>query len=168
MQTTPTGNPVLAVAVGILLLWPGSSPAIDRTDAPDTVTISLLAELYDPVEFNHAGHVEMADCSDCHHHTAGTVTERWNCKKCHDNPMEGETVSCSDCHPRDRFGTQYLASLDDPELYHKEKPGLKGAFHLSCVGCHREQGGPTGCDQCHSMNENGERRFNAGPYAPDR
>ena len=60
----------------------------------------------------------------------------------------------------------YLAILDDPELFHIEKPGLKGAFHLNCVGCHQEMEGPTGCEECHTMSETGEKRFNTGRYTP--
>jgi hypothetical protein len=158
--------PILVIAAGIVLLWLGPGQAIDQSDAPENVTIDILSDLYGPVEFNHAEHTEMAECSDCHHHTVGTVTNRWNCMKCHNNPLEGATVSCSDCHPQNRFSSQYLATLDDPELFHKEKPGLKGAFHLNCLGCHQETGGPTGCEDCHTMNVTGEKRFNTGPYTP--
>ncbi len=166
MLPTKEGCALLAIVAGVLLLSNGSCLAIDQSDAPETVTIDVLSELYDPVEFNHAGHIEMVECSDCHHHTVGTVSKRWNCIKCHNNPLAGDTVSCSDCHPQDRFSSQYLATLDDPELFHKEKPGLKGAFHLNCVGCHREMDGPTGCEECHKMSLAGEKRFNAGPYRP--
>jgi hypothetical protein len=168
MPPTKKGCTIWVIAAGVVLLCTGPCLAIDQSDAPETVTIDILAELYGPVEFNHAGHTEMVECSDCHHHTVGTVTQRWNCKKCHNNPLEGDTVSCSDCHPQDRFSSKYLATLDDPELFHIEKPGLKGAFHLNCVGCHQEMGGPTGCEECHTMSETGEKRFNTGRYTPAR
>jgi hypothetical protein len=168
MPATKQRCTIWLIAAAVVVLYYGPCWAIDRSDAPETVTIDLLANLYDPVEFSHAAHTEMAECSDCHHHTVGTVTNRWNCKNCHENPLEGDRVACSDCHPRDRFGSQYLATLDNPDLYHKEKPGLKGAFHLNCVGCHQENGGPTGCEDCHAMNATGEKRFNAGPYTPAR
>ncbi len=166
MLITKKRGIVWVVAMGVVLLCSAAGRALDQSDAPESVTIGLLEELYEPVEFDHAGHTEMAECSDCHHHTAGTVTQRWNCKKCHTNPLEGDTVSCADCHSPNRFDSQYLATLDNPELYHVEKPGLKGAYHLNCVGCHQEQGGPTGCEDCHAMTEAGEQRFNAGRYSP--
>lgn len=166
MRPSKKGYPVGGIIMGVMMLWAGPSQAVDQSDAPETVTIAILSELYGPVEFNHEAHLEIAACSDCHHHTVGTVTKRWNCQKCHNNPLEGDTISCSGCHPHDRFSSQYLATLDDPELFHKEKPGLKGAFHLNCVGCHQEQDGPTGCEDCHTMNEAGEKRFNTGRYTP--
>jgi len=156
------------IAAGSLLIYAQPGWSFDPADAPETVTIDGLSELYEPVEFNHAQHIEMAACSDCHHHTVGTVSTRWNCIKCHNNPQESDSISCSDCHTKDRFGSSYLATLDDPELFHKEKPGLKGAFHLNCIGCHQDTGGPTGCEDCHIMNEAGRKRFNVGEYAPNR
>jgi hypothetical protein len=156
------------MAAGGVLSFSQLGLAFDQSNFPDTVTIDTLSELYEPVEFNHAQHIEMAACSDCHHHTVGTVSTRWNCIKCHKTPLEGESINCSDCHTKDPFGSKYLATLENPELFHKEKPGLKGAFHLNCIGCHQETGGPTGCEDCHAMNEAGEKRFNAGEYTPDR
>ncbi|MDA8160395.1 MAG: cytochrome c3 family protein [Desulfobacteraceae bacterium] len=154
------------ITVGSALFWPGLSRSFDPNDAPEKVTIDSLVDLYGPVEFNHKQHTEMAACPDCHHHTLGMAPTRWNCIKCHANSKEVDTISCGSCHPRDRFGSQYLSTLDNPELYHKEKPGLKGAYHLNCVGCHQEKGGPTGCEDCHTMSEAGEKRFNSGKYAP--
>ena len=132
-------------ACSILLCYQ-TSWALDPGDSPESVTIDYLTELYEPVEFDHAGHIDFEACSYCHHHTVGTISTRWNCNKCHNNPIEADTVNCSDCHPKDRFGSRYLKTLDDPELFHKEKPGLKGAYHLNCLGCHQEMGGPTGCE----------------------
>ena len=159
-------NTFLIIVVGSVLSCVNPSWSMDPSEAPETVTIDILSDLYSPVEFKHAEHAEMATCSDCHHHTLGTPTTRWYCIKCHDNPVEADSVSCSDCHVKDRFGPKYLATLDNSEQFHKETPGLKGAFHLNCVGCHQETGGPTGCEDCHVMNEAGEKRFNAGKYAP--
>lgn len=154
------------IAVGSALFWPGLSFSFDPKDAPETVTIDGLVDLYGPVEFNHKQHIDIEPCSACHHHTVGTVPTRWNCIKCHANSKEVASISCGDCHSRDRFGTQYLATLDNPELFHKETPGLKGAYHLNCVGCHQEVGGPTGCEDCHTMSEAGKKRYDTGPYTP--
>lgn len=154
------------IAVGSALFWPDLSCSFDAKDAPEVVTIAGLVDLYGPVEFHHKQHTEAASCSDCHHHTLGTTPTRWNCIKCHANSHEADSISCGDCHPRDRFSTRYLITLDNPDLFHKETPGLKGAYHLNCVGCHQDVGGPTGCEDCHTMNEAGKKRFNAGTYAP--
>lgn len=156
----------LVISIGGTMFFSGMATGMDIENIPETITIDSLSGLYGPVEFNHAGHAEMAYCSDCHHHTVGAPPTRWYCIKCHEKPVEVDTVNCEDCHSADRFGSKYLATLDDPELFHKEKPGLKGAFHLNCIGCHQEITGPTGCEDCHTMNEEGEKRFNTGKFAP--
>jgi hypothetical protein len=164
-------NNKVHAAIWIIVFWfslllPDLARSFDPEDAPETVTIDGLSDLYESVEFNHNEHAEMATCSDCHHHTVGTVPTRWNCIKCHENSPESDSISCGDCHPRDRFGREYLLTLDNPELFHKETPGLKGAYHLNCIGCHQETGGPTGCEDCHALTDAGEKRFHAGKYAP--
>ena len=108
----------------------------------------------------------MADCSDCHHHTTGSGPASPNCARCHDGVEEGESVSCSDCHAAEPFGRENLEEMENPEIFHIDKPGLKGAYHLNCVGCHQELDGPTGCQDCHTMTEAGEELFNTGKHAP--
>ena len=155
-----------ALALGVMLLAPVGVLAMDADDAPESVEIDSLAKLYGPVEFDHAAHVSMADCSDCHHHTTGSGPASPNCARCHDGVEEGESVSCSDCHAAEPFGRENLEEMENPEIFHIDKPGLKGAYHLNCVGCHQELDGPTGCQDCHTMTEAGEELFNTGKHAP--
>jgi hypothetical protein len=135
---------------------------------PDTVELGSLANHYEPVSFDHAMHVELAeDCSTCHHHTTGTPPLNPDCLRCHARSGEGEAVACKDCHPADRFGTEYMARLaSDPGIYHVGKPGLKGAYHQNCLGCHTEMGAPAGCQDCHARTEAGDAFFYSGNYAP--
>jgi len=91
--------------------------------APDLVTINSLEKLYGPVQFSHAMHVEIAgDCADCHHHGE-----------------KGQTPPCGACHGK---------PFDAGKM---NMPGLKGAYHLQCMNCHKQmESGPTGCTDCHA------------------
>jgi hypothetical protein len=150
----------------MLFLISAAGLAMDADDAPETIDIDILSELYGPVSFDHAAHTEITQCSHCHHHTTGTGPANPSCGRCHERAEEGDTVACSDCHAAKPFTRENLRKMEDPELIHIDKPGLKAAYHLNCRGCHEETDGPTGCRDCHAMTEAGEKRFNTGRYAP--
>lgn len=155
-----------ALTIGTILTAPTLAWSMDASDAPDTVTIDTMSKLYEPVEFDHAMHVDYASCQECHHHTTGDIVADPNCARCHHNHDENDVVSCSGCHVADRFNEDYLKTLENPKLYHIDKPGLKGAYHLNCISCHQITSGPTGCVDCHTMTEAGEKMFNTGKFAP--
>ncbi len=123
-------------------------------DPPEVVTIDMLAELYEPVVFDHAMHMENYSCGACHHHTAGEEVQRESCRRCHAVSTSGKVISCVDCHKEQTVHT----ALKDT-LYHIDKPGLKGALHLQCIGCHKEESGPVGCMECHAFTSAGRKRF---------
>ena len=52
-----------------------------------------------------------------------------DCTTCHHTGLS--EPNCHSCH-----------GVDDAA------PKTKDAFHKSCKGCHKEQGGPTGCKDC--------------------
>ncbi len=133
-------------------------------DAPDEVELGVLSELYEPVVFDHAGHEDLADsCGQCHHHTVGTAPESEKCATCHDAGDPGPSVACVDCHVTDPFTAETIeAAANSPDWYHVDKPGLKGAFHRACLGCHEETGAPAGCTDCHARTPAGDRFFSAG------
>ena len=86
---------------------------------------SRLEKIYEPVIFSHGMHTLVADdCATCHHHSE-----------------PGQTLACKECHG---------APFDPKNL---NMPGLKGAYHLQCMGCHKETGGPRGCIECHAKKE---------------
>ncbi len=156
----------LALGTGAILLVPTHLLAMGPEDAPEAVTIDSMVKIYKPVEFNHLKHVKYASCEECHHHTTGVQVKDPNCIKCHAHTPEADEVSCSGCHAADRFSGTYLREMDDPHLYHIDKPGLKGAYHLNCISCHVITAGPTGCRECHAITDYGEKLFNSGKYAP--
>jgi hypothetical protein len=129
-----------------------------------------MAQYYAPVEFGHAMHVELLgddSCATCHHHTVGTPLVDENCKRCHATSLEADSAACRDCHPVKRFSAEYLEEMEtNVNLYHEDKPGLKGAFHQRCLGCHQEMDAPVDCSACHARTEDGDKFFHAGTYAP--
>jgi hypothetical protein len=135
---------------------------------PDTVEIGSLANHYSAVTFDHATHTGLASsCAECHHHTTGLAPVDSNCARCHEAGSTARSVACKDCHSDKRFSAEDLAKTGgNPQLHHKGTPGLKGAYHQKCLGCHTAMGGPTGCQDCHTRNDKGDAFFNAGKYAP--
>lgn len=92
---------------------------------PETLSLNRLEMKYEPVVFSHEMHTLLAeDCATCHHHSTA-----------------GETPSCAECH-----GAPF-----NPE--NLNLPGLKGAYHLQCMGCHKEMGAPVGCTECHAKKD---------------
>ena len=138
-------------------------------DGPDEVEIDSLTQLYDPVYFDHAMHEEVTEslCSICHHHTLGTEVENENCMRCHAESSSTDEISCQGCHSSKRFEADYLNKVDaDNTLYHRDKVGLKAAYHIRCMGCHKEMGVANGCQDCHSRTDAGDKFFHAGNYTP--
>ncbi len=133
---------------------------MDADDAPETVKIDYLQELYEEVTFDHQTHVDMYDCSSCHHHTAGTGPQNETCEKCHAGDAASDDVSCSGCHEKTipPIGP-VIKNPQETSLYHIDKPDLLGALHLQCLGCHQADDGPTGCRDCHAFTEAGKKRF---------
>ena len=82
-------------------------------DGPDEVVIDSLAQLYEPVYFDHAMHEEIAEgtCSICHHHTLGSPPVNANCLRCHADSGESEQISCQGCHSNKRFDADYINRL---------------------------------------------------------
>ena len=141
-----------------LFFWILPAAAMDIEDAPTSVTIDYLQELYEPVDFDHQMHAETYACNACHHHTTGDGTQNKTCEKCHAQSESSDDVSCSGCHQQ----MAPLSSLAGPAesiSYHIDKPSIKGALHLQCLGCHRTEGGPTGCQECHAFTPEGRKRF---------
>jgi DnaJ-class molecular chaperone len=90
---------------------------------PEVLILDALEKRYKPVAFSHDTHTLMADdCATCHHHSE-----------------PGQILACSECH-----GVPF-----DPK--NLNMPGLKGAYHLQCMGCHQKiDSGPVGCTECHA------------------
>ncbi|MGD0585330.1 MAG: cytochrome c3 family protein [Oryzomonas sp.] len=155
----------LAAIIVPLLLAALPRPGLGIT-VPDMITLNNPGKLYASITFNHAKHITLTkECSDCHHHTTGTLVQDPNCIRCHRNSGETKTVACRGCHMQDPF-TAVAMREKDPKNYHLDKPGLKGAMHQACIGCHSKMNGPTGCQGCHQLTKEGQAFYNAGQFAP--
>ncbi len=157
-------------ATGCMALFAGLNgvtavAGMSISDAPDEVTIDSIAEFYQPVAFNHAMHTDITsgDCTVCHHHTTGSPPKEKPCINCHNGGKEADTVSCRECHLAKPFEAAAVQEQqkDVDRYYHIDKPGLKVAYHLNCLGCHQATGGPVGCQDCHIRTEAGDKLFHA-------
>ena len=122
------------VAIGIViaaLVFAMPTLAASAKDAPTDATIDGCVAKKSAVEFPHAAHFELTECTTCHHTNdglaAGSDMDVPSCASCHKDP-EGETPDCAQM------------SLS------------KNPYHIACVTCHKESGSeaaPTKCDGCH-------------------
>ncbi len=101
---------------------------------PDVVILDELEYLYVPVRFSHRAHAGMVGmgggCETCHHFT----------------PPNSDHPACRECHPVD--------------VLHEDlsQPGLKGAYHRQCLGCHEDWDHDTKCEICHEKKSSGPLR----------
>ncbi|GHU92264.1 hypothetical protein AGMMS49925_10110 [Deltaproteobacteria bacterium] len=114
------------------------------TDGPYKVKIDAVAEKYEPSLFTHRRHVNslMERIKDDKLAKAFHTSPETLCSVCHHkSPLSAAPPKCASCHsPR-----------IDPG--HPERPQLKAAYHLQCMGCHTgmKVGRPlnTSCTTCH-------------------
>lgn len=90
-------------------------------EGPGLIVLGTTGTLYEPVNFNHRSHADMGQMG------AG-------CVSCHHYTANGKMPPCSDCHLKPTTLGQ---------------PGLKGAYHRQCLGCHRQWSGTNDCVNCH-------------------
>jgi uncharacterized protein (DUF2141 family) len=64
-----------------------------------------------------------------------------------------KTLACRMCHHADERNREKRCSVCHAENADGMKPGLKEAFHRSCIGCHKKaRRGPVVCTRCHRLN----------------
>ncbi len=138
-------------------------------EPPVSVRIDSLSYLYGAVDFDHELHVDATDnCSACHHHRFGGVVDDQQCARCHSDSRKKFAIACGECHAKEPFTGQHIRKMEaDPNRYHLDVTGLKGAYHLRCFNCHVETGAPTGCEDCHKRTDAGNRFYHSGKYAPN-
>lgn len=115
-------------------------------EIPDTVEVGVIADEYEPARFPHGKIVRtlMAyiDTSRIATHFHGH--EDVVCQGCHHHSPVGETPPlCENCH-----GEPF-----DPTALHR--PGLYGAYHRQCIGCHQRMNilDARDCTSCHKAKE---------------
>ncbi|MEE9529430.1 MAG: cytochrome c3 family protein [Syntrophobacteria bacterium] len=126
---TQTGERELARMVPEI--WRAIFGARQVADIPEKVIIKTLEERYEPVEFPHrkvfralVKKIEGDKLAAYFHLQEGTL-----CQRCHHNsPAAKKPPRCGTCHGK---------PFDEKNLF---QPGLKGAYHRQCIGCHDKMG----------------------------
>lgn len=112
-------------------------------DIPDTVRIDRLSEKYEAAVLPHKKIIQtlMNDIADSkvasHFHGQEDVV----CTGCHHHSPVGQSPPlCESCHTQ---------PFNENDLH---KPGLFGAFHRQCLGCHQAMNitEPSDCVGCHA------------------
>ena len=122
------------VATGIVivaLVFAMPALAASAKDVPADVTIDGCQAKKSGVAFPHEAHLELAECTLCHHTSEGLTAD-----------SDMEVPSCASCH-KDPEG-------DAPDC--AQMSLSKNPYHINCVTCHKESGSeaaPTKCDGCH-------------------
>ena len=114
-----------------------NAPALWMLDSP---LLKRFGDDYDPVRFMHRKHANIAsgDCTVCHHRVPQSPDDRIGLPVTFEQLGGRSLTGCRQCH---RLPAE-------PE--HVLRPGLKGAYHQSCIDCHvRRAAGPTDCTSCH-------------------
>jgi hypothetical protein len=112
-------------------------------EIPEYVTIGVLADQYEPATFPHRAIVDalMEHIADNRIATHFHGHEDVVCQGCHHHsPIGAKPPLCENCHG-EPFNEDYLT-----------RPGLLGAYHRQCLGCHMSMGigDSEDCTTCHA------------------
>jgi hypothetical protein len=100
-------------------------PDYTAIQAPDVFILDQLSDIYEPVVFPHKLHASMTEMGQ-------------GCEVCHHNNPPDRIPPCRECHG----GASNPVDL--------RQPGLKGAYHRQCLGCHRDWTHASKCEICHA------------------
>lgn len=111
-------------------------------DIPEKVIIKEMVNKYGPVELPHrkivntlVKNIKDNKLASYFHSEKGTL-----CQGCHHNsPASKKPPRCGNCHGK---------PFDEKNMF---KPGIMGAYHIQCMGCHKEMEleKPVSCTDCH-------------------
>lgn len=125
---------------------PAGDPSSDL--GPDVVMLDQVKGCYGTVRFEHLLHAKMSSiaggCVNCHHDAKDHV------QKSGEGPSTGPVIRpCRTCHEPNSV------------IVTGDIPGLKGAYHRQCLGCHTNWTHENACGFCHndssSVKGSGER-----------
>lgn len=118
-------------------------PSVWRKNAPEKVSIKVLAREYQPALFPHKKVVDALSKGVSKSGLAAAFhgSEQALCQGCHHNaPATEKPASCASCHSKER------------QAKSGAKPDLMAAFHMQCMECHNimnvELKGD--CNACHA------------------
>ena len=130
-----------------------SSGILRSSEVPEIIVLDGIGDIYGPVTFDHAMHMEVASCAVCHHHTTGTPSEDERCVQCHSDSCTECEVACEKCHTSCPGCAEKVKESHEYHLFHIDTAGLTRAYHIMCVGCHKIMDTITGCEDCHLKKE---------------
>jgi hypothetical protein len=131
-------------------------PKFTSGDIPDSVVIGVLTKEYEPAVMPHGKIVKTLN-EDIKKSTLATHfhgDEAVMCQGCHHHGSVGvKPALCENCHSK---------PFDEHYLY---KPGLYGAYHRQCLGCHDSMNmkKPKDCAGCHAKKEDMTERTTSSP-----
>lgn len=128
---------------------PAADPSSDL--GPDVVMLDQVKGCYGTVRFEHLLHAKMSSmtdgCVNCHHDakdhvekTGEASVSRGAGSALAGTGMEGTGLvirPCRTCHEANSV------------IVTGDVPGLRGAYHRQCLGCHTEWAHENGCGFCH-------------------
>lgn len=142
---------IMVLVTGIVVLIAASLYAGGATKPPEVITLDSLTDKYESVMFTHERHAMIAgNCGTCHHEHGDSG--KLPCKSCHaldvnvfKNSVTHNFTACKSCHA--------AYAPENPKM-----PGLKVAYHKTCLQCHRDMGNvgkdPKGCAElCHAKRD---------------
>lgn len=125
-------------------IWKAIFGTSQDLNIPKKVVIKELVDRYEPVEFPHLK-IMQALKKNINNNKLATYfhpVEATLCRGCHHNsPAAGNPPKCGSCHGK---------PFNEKNLF---MPGLKGAYHRQCMGCHNAMGiekpANVDCAGCH-------------------
>jgi len=116
----------------------------ETNDVPEKVSIEIMKKDFEAAEFPHRKIVDTL-LAGLNQDSLGKYFHQDNntmCQGCHHNsPQSVKPPKCVTCH------SMTLQKATDG------RPGLKGAYHGQCIGCHNQMGikkpAATACIECH-------------------
>lgn len=144
---------ILLACIILISVLAISSHLPSATEVPEVIELDGIGNIYGPVTFDHAMHMDFASCATCHHHTNGMPAEDEKCVQCHTDSCTSCEVACIDCHSACPGCAEKVKESHQSHLFHIDTAGLTRAYHLMCVGCHKEMDAVTGCQDCHLKKE---------------
>jgi hypothetical protein len=114
---------------------------VQLSDIPEKLILKEMSNHYQPVEFPHRKIVQSLFHGTAENKIAGYFhsDQLTLCQGCHHNsPASVKPPKCMSCHNK-------------PFNEAKDVPGLLGAYHQQCMGCHQAMHieKPMGCTECH-------------------
>ena len=145
-----------AKVLGRLEVPPPASPSIEQiiADAPDKVSIGVMAREYEPAVFPHRAIIK-ALAEGIRKTSPGMMAFHDEpyalCASCHHNsPPNASPPSCVSCHTKGAGTTDRLPRSLPPA----DRPQLKAAYHQQCMTCHERMAitkpANTDCASCHA------------------